>query len=98
MQDLCAVFFVSDIVLTVLGVPFAPIPWVYREVMELAWLRAVLSLAWCSAPASGDRRFGARGSGKGASRRVRRVHGSRGDEHFEDWGLTLPNATWRSSR
>jgi hypothetical protein len=36
MQTLCAVFFVSDIVLTVIGVPFAPIPWAYREVMELA--------------------------------------------------------------
>jgi hypothetical protein len=36
MQTLCAVFFVSDIVLTVIGAPYAPIPWAYREVMELA--------------------------------------------------------------
>jgi hypothetical protein len=36
MQTVCAVVFLSDIVLTVIGVPFAPIPWVYREVLELA--------------------------------------------------------------
>jgi hypothetical protein len=35
VQSLCAFFFVSDILLSVLGVPFGPIPWVYREVMEI---------------------------------------------------------------
>lgn len=36
IQSLCAFFFVSDILLTVLGVPIGPIPWAYREVMEIA--------------------------------------------------------------
>lgn len=36
VQVTCAIFFVSDIVLSVLGVPVAPIPWQYRELMEVA--------------------------------------------------------------
>jgi DNA-binding CsgD family transcriptional regulator len=36
VQSLCGFFFVSDILLTVLGVPYGPIPWAYREVMEIA--------------------------------------------------------------
>jgi DNA-binding CsgD family transcriptional regulator len=35
VQLLCGIFFVSDIVLSVLGVPFGPIPWAYREFMEI---------------------------------------------------------------
>ncbi len=35
VQSLCGFFFVSDILLTVLGVPIGPIPWAYREVMEV---------------------------------------------------------------
>jgi DNA-binding CsgD family transcriptional regulator len=35
VQLLCGFFFVSDILLTVLGVPIGPIPWAYREVMEV---------------------------------------------------------------
>ncbi|MDG4647305.1 helix-turn-helix transcriptional regulator [Roseibacterium sp. SDUM158017] len=36
VQSLCGFFFVSDILLTVVGAPIGPIPWAYREVMELA--------------------------------------------------------------
>lgn len=35
VQLICAVFFVSDIVLSVLGVPVAPVPWRFRELMEI---------------------------------------------------------------
>lgn len=36
VQTACAFFFVSDILLSVLGVPIAPIPWIYREAIEIA--------------------------------------------------------------
>jgi hypothetical protein len=77
MQTLCAVFFLSDIVLTVLGVPFAPIPWAYREVMELA-AGGALSSARCWARCCCGRRCAHARGGKRASRRVRRVHGTGG--------------------
>ncbi|MFW5641331.1 MAG: helix-turn-helix transcriptional regulator [Roseicyclus sp.] len=35
VQSLCGFFFVFDILLSVLGVPVPPVPWVYREVMEI---------------------------------------------------------------
>ncbi|NKX44039.1 helix-turn-helix transcriptional regulator [Roseicyclus persicicus] len=35
VQVACAVFFVSDILLSVLGVPVDPVPWQFRELMEL---------------------------------------------------------------
>lgn len=35
VQSLCGVFFVSDILLTASGMRYAPIPWTYREVMEI---------------------------------------------------------------
>ncbi|MBF9033889.1 helix-turn-helix transcriptional regulator [Rhodobacterales bacterium HKCCE2091] len=36
VQFVCAFFFVSDIVLSVLGVPVPPMPWRLRELMEIA--------------------------------------------------------------
>lgn len=35
VQFACAVFFVSDIVLSMLGVAVAPVPWRFRELMEI---------------------------------------------------------------
>jgi DNA-binding CsgD family transcriptional regulator len=35
LQVACAVFFVSDIVLSLLRVPVGPVPWRYRELMEI---------------------------------------------------------------
>ncbi|WP_375551578.1 helix-turn-helix transcriptional regulator [Rhodophyticola porphyridii] len=35
VQLACAVFFVSEIMLTVLGLPFAPIPWQVHELIEI---------------------------------------------------------------
>jgi DNA-binding CsgD family transcriptional regulator len=35
LQVACAVFFVSDILLSLLRVPVDPIPWRYRELMEI---------------------------------------------------------------
>ncbi|MBF9051537.1 helix-turn-helix transcriptional regulator [Roseobacter sp. HKCCD9010] len=35
VQLLCAVFFVSEIMMSVLGLPFAPIPWQVHELIEI---------------------------------------------------------------
>ncbi len=35
VQALCAIFFVAEILLAVLGVPIAPIPWLYHELIEI---------------------------------------------------------------
>ncbi len=35
VQLACAVFFVSDILLSALGVPVAPVPWRFREFIEI---------------------------------------------------------------
>jgi DNA-binding CsgD family transcriptional regulator len=87
MQTVCAVVFLSDIVLTVIGVPFAPIPWVYREVLELA--------------ATGGLVLGAVLGGlllRSSLRRTREAENALRaasgafmelvDDHFTEWGLT----------
>jgi DNA-binding CsgD family transcriptional regulator len=87
MQTVCAVVFLSDIVLTVIGVPFAPIPWVYREVLELA--------------ATGGLVLGAVLGGlllRSSLRRAREAENALRaasgafmelvDDHFTEWGLT----------
>jgi hypothetical protein len=85
MQTLCAVFFLSDIVLTVLGVPFAPIPWAYREVMELAAagglvLGAVLGALLLRASLRRTR------EAENALRAASGAFMELVDEHFEDLG------------
>jgi DNA-binding CsgD family transcriptional regulator len=87
MQTLCAVFFLSDIILTVLGVPYAPIPWAYREVMELAAgggliLGAVLGALLLRA--SLKRTQQAENALRAASGAFMELV----EEHFDDWGLT----------
>ena len=87
VQTLCAVVFLSDIVLTILGLPYAPIPWTYREVMELAAagglvLGAVLGALLLRASLRRTRE---------AENALRAASGAFMDlvhEHFEDWGLT----------
>lgn len=87
VQMLCAVFFLSDIVLTILGLPYAPIPWTYREAMELAAagglvLGAVLGAILLRASLRRTREAeNALRAASGAFMEL--VH-----EHFDDWGLT----------
>lgn len=35
IQVVCAIFFVAEIMLAVLGIPLAPIPWTYHELIEI---------------------------------------------------------------
>jgi DNA-binding CsgD family transcriptional regulator len=87
LQTLCAVFFVSDIVLTVIGAPYAPIPWAYREVMELAAgagliLGVVLGALLLRASLRRTR------EAENALRAASGAFMELVEEHFDDWGLT----------
>lgn len=35
IQAVCAIFFVAEILLSVFGIPIAPIPWLYHELIEI---------------------------------------------------------------
>lgn len=87
VQSLCAVFFVSDILLSVLGVPVDPIPWRYRELMEIGaavglTLGVVLGALLLRAALKRTRKVEA----------VLRVASGAFmelvDERFDEWGLT----------
>jgi len=87
LQGLCALFFVSDILLSVLGVYAAPISWQSREILELGaafGLIAGLGLgAFALAGALRDARI--------SRARLRRASVSFGElveERFDDWRLT----------
>lgn len=86
-QVLCSIFFLSDILLTVLGVPFAPIPWAFYEVIELA---AAAGLVLGAALGSIVLRVSLRRTRK-AEDALRAASGAFMDlvnDHFENWGLT----------
>ncbi len=87
IQTLCAVFFVAEILLTVLGVPYAPIPWAYREAMELAaavGLVVGVVLGALLLRASLRRTRAAESALRAASGAfMELVH-----DHFDNWGLT----------
>lgn len=87
VQALCAVFFVSDIVLTVLGLRSSPISWQTRELLEIgAALGLILGLvlgALALRRSIRDRRA--------AEEKLRRASAAFGEvleERFERWGLT----------
>ncbi len=87
VQALCAVFFVSDIVTSVLGIRTTPIPWEFRELMEIgAALGLVLGLvlgAWMLQRAMRERNE--------AHEKLRRASGAFMDlleERFREWALT----------
>lgn len=87
VQALCALFFVSDIAMSVFGIYPAPLSWTSREVLEIgAALGLVLGLV-----------FGALALRRSlrelstAQARLRRASVAFMDimnEHFNDWGLT----------
>ncbi len=87
VQTLCAVFFVSDIVLTVLGVPISPIPWRYRELIEIGAAIGLLlgvglgAMTLRSALARARKVEAALRAASGAFMDLV-------DERFDEWGLT----------
>ena len=87
LQAVCAIFFVSDILLSALGVPVDPVPWRFRELMELGAAFGLLSglgLAAMLLRASLKRTRAAEQALRVASGAFMELI----DERFEGWGLT----------
>jgi DNA-binding CsgD family transcriptional regulator len=87
IQALCAVFFVSDIAASVLGIQTTPIAWELRELMEIgAALGLILGLllgAWMLRSTIRER--------NDAREKLRRASGAFMDlleERFKEWALT----------
>jgi DNA-binding CsgD family transcriptional regulator len=87
VQALCALFFVSDILVSLLGLPVAPLPWELRELLEIgAALGLVLGLvlgALALRQAFREKRA--------VEERLRRASVAFMDlleERFSEWGLT----------
>jgi DNA-binding CsgD family transcriptional regulator len=87
VQALCAFFFVSDILSSVIGFQTAPISWEMRELLEIsAAIGLILGLvlgAWMLWRALRDQNR--------AEERLRRASGAFADllqERFAEWGLT----------
>jgi DNA-binding CsgD family transcriptional regulator len=87
VQALCAVFFVSDILSSVLGLRSVPISWQTRELLEIgAALGLVLGLVLGAALL-----LRARAEARTARESLRRAQGAFRDlieERFAEWGLT----------
>ena len=87
VQVVCAAFFVWEIIVSVLGLPVAPISWTFVELIEIgAALGLVLgvvvgAVALRQAQARSD-------EAEAALRRARSAFRDMLEERFEDWGLT----------
>lgn len=87
LQTGCAIVFASDIILTVMGVPYAPLPWAYREILELA---AAIGLILGAILGAFVLRASLRRT-KEAENALRAASGAfmeLVEDHFNDWGLT----------
>lgn len=87
VQALCALFFVGDIVASILGLPIGPMPWETRELLEVGAAIGLL-LGLVLAGLTLRRAMKARHT---AEERLRRASGAFADlleEHFVEWGLT----------
>lgn len=88
VQAICAMFFVGDIVTSVLGVPIGPLPWEFRELLEIG---AAFGLSVGVVLGGLALRRALRDRHK-AEERLRRASGAFADlleERFAEWGLTL---------
>ncbi|MEM6609402.1 MAG: LuxR C-terminal-related transcriptional regulator [Pseudomonadota bacterium] len=87
MQVLCALFFVVDILLSIFGVPVAPVPWRWHEVMEIGAAAGLIIGVVSGAlllKASLARATKAETAFRAASGAFMDVV----DDHFTRWGLT----------
>lgn len=91
VQAVCAFFFVSDIVASVLGLRVTPVSWQYRELMEIgAAVGLILGLGLGALALYRSVR-----AQKKAEDALRRASGAFMDllnERFRDWGLTPAEA------
>lgn len=91
VQAICALYFVSNILLSLLGIPVPPIPWAIREYLEIgAAFGMVLGVAFGAIllQRTADQR-------QRAEEGLRRVRGEFRDhleERFARWGLTPAEA------
>ncbi|AWD21364.1 helix-turn-helix transcriptional regulator [Pseudogemmobacter blasticus] len=86
-QFLCALFFVFDILTSVLGIPVRPMPWEWRELLEVA---AALGLI-AGLGLGGLALLRARRDQRRAEEKLRRASGAFMEllaERFDEWGLT----------
>lgn len=87
VQALCALFFVSDIAMSVFGIYPVPLSWSSREILEIgAAIGLVLGLVFGALAMRRSLR-----ELKTARARLRRASSAFMDimvEHFDDWGLT----------
>ena len=87
LQALCAVFFVSDILSSLIGITSKPLPWQLREFMEV-WAALGLVIGLVLGGAMLRVAIKAR---RAAEQRLSRASGAFMDllaASFEDWGLT----------
>lgn len=86
-QALCALFFISDILLSVFGIYAAPISWQSRELLEIgAALGLLLGLVLGAIALANSLRDGART--KARLRRATSAFQDLLEERFSEWGLT----------
>lgn len=91
VQVLCAFFFISDILLSVLGIYIPPIDWAFREYIELgAALGLVLGIV--SGALALVRSIRDRHAAEEKLRRASGVFMELLQERFADWGLTPAEA------
>ncbi|MGA0540081.1 helix-turn-helix transcriptional regulator [Neotabrizicola sp. VNH66] len=87
LQALCALFFVSDILSALLGLPLPPLPWELRELMEVS-----AALGLLAGLALGGLTLWRAMQGRArAEERLRRASAAFMDllqERFAEWGLT----------
>lgn len=87
LQVVCAVFFVSDILLSLLRIPVDPVPWRYRELMEIgAAIGLVLGITVAALMLRASRQ-----RTRAAERALQAASGAfmeLVEERFVEWGLT----------
>lgn len=94
VQALCTVFFVSDIVASVLSLRTTPIAWQTRELLEIGAALGLLLGLFLGTPAL----LRARRAVAEAQTRLRRAQSAFQDlleERLVAWGLTPAERTWR---
>ena len=87
LQVICAIFFVSDIVLTIIGVPGNPIRWQTREMLEIGaalGLTLGVALSWMTLRRSLRRTEVAEAS----LRALQMAFAEHVEEQFTSWALT----------